>query len=78
MEAWLVVAFILLTLTLLLVPIMHIINKARTNLVDIIEDEINSLEEQPTTYEEAVASRDYISAAQLMLIAHSLSRPVLV
>ena len=54
MEAWLVVAFILLTLTLLLVPIMHIINKARTNLVDIIEDEINSLEEQPTTYEEAI------------------------
>ena len=54
MEAWLVVAFILLTLTLILVPIMHVINKARTNLVDIIEDEINSLEEQPTTYEEAI------------------------
>ena len=61
-ENLLVVAFILLMLTLIFVPIIYVIYKTRTIelvLEDGIEDKIDSppkycMEEQPPTYEEAI------------------------
>ena len=62
LEESLLAGTIILIMTLIFVPIMYVIYKARTNelvLEDGIEDKIDSppkycMEEQPPTYEEAI------------------------
>ena len=62
LEESLLAGTIILIMTLIFVPIIYVINNARTNelvLEDGIEDKIDSppkycMEEQPPTYEEAI------------------------